>query len=168
MSRSSQNITYSWIPDVVHDELDFVLVLGRPGGRDVDHPGEELRTVRYHVEIQLPSEEEELVTLSVWDNSHLVKMAADLSITSACLNCLLRSLAMGAPWVPVPPHRMRMNFIPPFSVDCSKLFPVVLALVLGTVWLSLLIQISVKRILQHRCLLLGVNGSSVENMSCGL
>ena len=91
------NDTYSGIPDVVHDELDFVLVLGRPGGRDVDHPGEELRTVRYHVEIQLPSEEEELVTLSVWDNSHLVKMAADLSITSACLNCLLRSLAMGLP-----------------------------------------------------------------------
>ena len=51
------NDTYSGIPDVVHDELDFVLVLGRPGGRDVDHPGEELRTVRYHVEIQLPSEE---------------------------------------------------------------------------------------------------------------
>ena len=93
----SLNDTYSGIPDVVHDELDFVLVLGRPGGRDVDHPGEELRTVRYHVEIQLPSEEEELVTLSVWDNSHLVKMAADLSITSACLNCLLRSLAMGLP-----------------------------------------------------------------------
>ena len=57
------NDTYSGIPDVVHDELDFVLVLGRPGGRDVDHPGEELRTVRYDVEIQLPSEEEELVTL---------------------------------------------------------------------------------------------------------
>ena len=59
VSRSSQNITYSWIPDVVHDELDFVLVPLRPGRGDVDQPREEEDTVRYHVEIQLPPGEED-------------------------------------------------------------------------------------------------------------
>ena len=43
---------------------------------------------------------------------YLVKRTADLSMTSTCLNCLLRSLACLLPWLPVPPHRIRMNFIP--------------------------------------------------------
>ena len=50
----SLNDTYSGIPDVVHDELDFVLVPLRPRRGDVHQPGEQLHAVSDHVEVQLP------------------------------------------------------------------------------------------------------------------
>ena len=100
----------------MHYELEFVLVFLRPGTGDVDQPLEQHSTVSYHVEIQFPPEENNLVktvqsSLTATE-TNLVKMAADLSMTSACLYCLVRSLATGDPCVPVPPHRIRINFIP--------------------------------------------------------
>ena len=112
--------TYRWIPDIVHYKLDSVLVLLWPRLCNVDQSLEQHSTVSYHVEIQFPPEENNLVktvqgSLTATE-TNLVKMTADFSMTSACLYCLVRSLATGDPCVPVPPHRIRMNFIPFYKI----------------------------------------------------
>ena len=51
------NITYRWIPDIVEEELDFLLVVIRPRLCSVDESTEEFLIVSYHVEHQFPPEQ---------------------------------------------------------------------------------------------------------------